>query len=324
MHDLALIVSVVIATLVEAVEALTIVLAAGLARGWKAARRGTLLGLATVALIILLLGPLLTQFPVELLRLIVGVLSLIFGLSWLRKAILRSSGYKAIHDEDLIFKKELEAAKRAQSKESFVGDWYAFTISYKAVVIEGIEVAFLVITFGALQNKILVAAIAASAACLLVILLGFVIHKPLNKVPENALKFIVGIILTTFGIFWATEGSGFDWTLQDLSLLPILAIVTVSSLLLVILLRLRKSSTPETKVRPSKKPKLPRGFNFLYDFLVGDDWPTAIFIYLTIALAIMGIGFEWLLCCVIVFSLVLRMVLMTNAREPQLEVEAKG
>ena len=161
MHDLALIISVIIATLVEAVEALTIVLAAGLARGWKAARRGTLLGLATVALIIVVMGPVLIQFPVEILRLVVGILSLIFGLSWLRKAILRSSGYKAIHDEDLIFKKELAAAKQAERKDSFVGDWYAFTISYKAVVIEGIEVAFLVITFGALQNKILTAALAA-------------------------------------------------------------------------------------------------------------------------------------------------------------------
>lgn len=316
MHDIALLVSVFIATLVEAVEALTIVLAVGLSRGWKAARRGTVLGLITVALVIVSFGPLLLQFPVEMLRLIVGLLSLIFGLQWLRKAILRSSGYKAMHDEVEIFKRELAAAKRAKAEQSFFGDRYAFTITYKAVLIEGIEVAFLVVAFGSIQGKLLEAAASAGLACILIIASGFVLHKPLNEVPENSMKFTVGAILTTFGIFWCTEGVGLSWSLQDLVLFPLLALVVASSFVAVYLLRKKKTMYPESKAKLAKQPKLPTVLEFLYDLLIGDDWPTAVIVYLTVVIALAGFGFEWIFASVIVSILLIRLLLIAGLGKP--------
>ena len=316
MHDLALIISVFIATLVEAVEALTIVMAAGLARDWKSARQGTIAGLITVAVIIAAFGPLLTLFPVEILRLIVGLLSLIFGLQWLRKAIQRASGYKALHDEDKIFKTEMEQAKTAvKERRSIVSDWYAFTISYKAVVIEGIEVAFLVVTFGALQNKIPVAALSATVAVMIVVAAGFILHRPLSKVPENTLKFAVGLILTTFGIFWTTEGLGIEWAMQDLVLLPIITGLSVVSLLLVLALKMRKRSHPDSQAKLAQQPKLPLGIEFIYDFVVGDDWPTAVIIYLTVISAFLGFKFEYLVLSVVLVLLSWRMLAITRLRK---------
>jgi len=316
MHDLALIISVFIATLVEAVEALTIVMAAGLARDWKSARQGTIAGLITVAVIIAAFGPLLTLFPVEILRLIVGLLSLIFGLQWLRKAIQRASGYKALHDEDKIFKTEMEQAKTAvKERRSIVSDWYAFTISYKAVVIEGIEVAFLVVTFGALQNKIPVAALSATVAVMIVVAAGFILHRPLSKVPENTLKFAVGLILTTFGIFWTTEGLGIEWAMQDLVLLPIITGLSVVSLLLVLALKMRKRSHPDSQAKLAQQPRLPLGIEFIYDFVVGDDWPTAVIIYLTVISAFLGFKFEYLVLSVVLVLLSWRMLAITRLRK---------
>lgn len=316
MHDLALIISVFIATLVEAVEALTIVMAAGLARDWKSARQGTIAGLVTVAVVIALFGPLLTLFPVEILRLIVGLLSLIFGLQWLRKAIQRASGFKALHDEDKIFKTEMEQAKSAvKEKRSIVSDWYAFTISYKAVVIEGIEVAFLVVTFGALQNKIPIAAVSAAVAVLMVIAAGFVLHKPLSKVPENTMKFVVGLILTTFGIFWTTEGLGIDWSLHDLVLLPIIAALSLLSLVLVLVLKQRKKTNPNSQAKLAKQPKLPLAVEFIYDFVIGDDWPTAAVIYLTVIAALSEFKFEYLVLVVVAALLCWRMLAITRLRK---------
>jgi len=316
MHDLALIISVFIATLVEAVEALTIVMAAGLARDWKSARQGAIAGLATVAVIIAAFGPLLTLFPVEILRLIVGLLSLIFGLQWLRKAIQRASGYKALHDEDKIFKTEMEQAKTAvKERRSIVSDWYAFTISYKAVVIEGIEVAFLVVTFGALQNKIPVAALSATVAVMIVVAAGFILHRPLSKVPENTLKFAVGLILTTFGIFWTTEGLGIEWAMQDLVLLPIITGLSVVSLLLVLALKMRKRSHPDSQAKLAQQPRLPLGIEFIYDFVVGDDWPTAVIIYLTVISAFLGFKFEYLVLSVVLVLLSWRMLAITRLRK---------
>ncbi len=316
MHDLALIISVFIATLVEAVEALPIVMAAGLARDWKSARQGTIAGLITVAVIIAAFGPLLTLFPVEILRLIVGLLSLIFGLQWLRKAIQRASGYKALHDEDKIFKTEMEQAKTAvKERRSIVSDWYAFTISYKAVVIEGIEVAFLVVTFGALQNKIPVAALSATVAVMIVVAAGFILHRPLSKVPENTLKFAVGLILTTFGIFWTTEGLGIEWAMQDLVLLPIITGLSVVSLLLVLALKMRKRSHPDSQAKLAQQPRLPLGIEFIYDFVVGDDWPTAVIIYLTVISAFLGFKFEYLVLSVVLVLLSWRMLAITRLRK---------
>lgn len=289
MHDIALIVSVFLASLVEAVEALTIVLAAGIGRDWKSAQRGTLLAMVTLVVIIATLGPLLTQVPVDLLHLIVGLLSLVFGLQWLRKAILRSSGFKALHDEELIFEKELAELKTATSKKTFVGDWYAFTLAYKAVLLEGIEVAFIVLSFGAIQGKILVASLTGLAAVVVVVLAGIFLKKPLTRVPENAMKFVVGLVISTFGVFWVTQGTGVYWTLSDLALIPILITFAALSFVLVLALKRRHKkylvSGKSVATRLAKTPKFNFVIQFIYDFLVGDDWPTALFLYAALAVS---------------------------------------
>jgi uncharacterized membrane protein len=298
---------VFLASLVEAVEALTIVLAAGIGRDWKSAQRGTLLAMATLVVVIASLGPLLTQVPVNLLHLIVGLLSLVFGLQWLRKAILRSSGFKALHDEELIFEKELAELKKAESKKTFVGDWYAFTLSYKAVLLEGIEVAFIVLSFGAIQGKIVVASLTGLAAVLVVVLAGVFLRKPLTKVPENAMKFIVGLVISTFGVFWVTQGTGVYWTESDLSLIPIFLSFAVFSVIAVYFFKARhakyvgQGKTISTKL--AKTPKLNFVVQFIYDFLVGDDWPTALFLYaaLVVSYLLQNVNslIQWLILAVV-------------------------
>ena len=217
--NFALFVSVFLACAVEAVEAVTIVLAAGTARDWKSAFRGVAAGLLTLALIIGIAGPAISRLPISSLRILVGGLLLVFGLQWLRKAILRSSGYKALHDEDQIFRDEVAAA-RAAGKVSRIGidDWYAFTLSYKGVLLEGLEVAFIVLTFGTIQHQVGLASIAAISAVVIATIAGFVLAKPLSRVPENVMKFSVGILLTSFGIFWELkdrEQSGQETTGQS-------------------------------------------------------------------------------------------------------------
>ncbi|HET9173528.1 MAG TPA: hypothetical protein VFN97_29130, partial [Actinospica sp.] len=204
----ALFAAVFLACAVEAVEAVTIVLAAGTARDWKSAGYGVGAGLLTLALITAALGPAVTAIPLGALRLIVGGLLLIFGLQWLRKAVLRASGHKDLHDEDAIFARELAAAKAAGADSRFsVPDWYAFTLSFKGVLLEGLEVVFIVLTFGANAHDVPLAALAAVVAVVLVVAVGFAIKAPLAKVPENTMKFVVGVMLTSFGIFWGAEGA---------------------------------------------------------------------------------------------------------------------
>jgi uncharacterized membrane protein len=219
------------------VEALTIVLAAGLARGWRSALLG--LGAATVALAIAVaaLGPALTVIPLQALRLVVGALLLVFGLQWLRKAILRASGYKALHDEDAIFARELAEARGADQDERAGVDWYGFTLAFKGVLLEGLEVVFIVLTFGSAQGSIPLAAAGAGGALVLVAGVGVAVRAPLARVPENAMKFAVGVMLTTFGVFWSAEGAGVNWPGGDASLLGVLGFVVLSSLVLVRLLR---------------------------------------------------------------------------------------
>lgn len=320
MHDIALIVSVFLASLVEAVEALTIVLAAGIGRDWKSAQRGTLLAMATLVVVIAALGPLLTQVPVDLLHLIVGLLSLVFGLQWLRKAILRSSGFKALHDEELIFEKELADLKTATSKKTFVGDWYAFTLAYKAVLLEGIEVAFIVLSFGAIQGKIVVASLTGLAAVVVVVLAGVFLKKPLTRVPENAMKFVVGLVISTFGVFWVTQGTGVYWTLSDLALIPILLTFAILSFVLVLVLKSRhkkylaSGKTVSTKL--AKTPKLNYVIQFIYDFLVGDDWPIALVIYLALAASylLQNVNnlIQWLVLAVVVAITSFRLLRITK------------
>ncbi len=235
-----LVLSAFLASTVEMVEALTIVLASGVARGWRSSLTGVGAAVLALAVIVAALGPALTVVPLNALRLVVGGLLLTFGLQWLRKAILRASGFKALHDEDAIFAKELEGAQTVPRDERAGIDWYGFTLSFKGVLLEGLEVAFIVITFGSTQGSIPLAAAGAAAAVVLVAGVGVAVRAPLARVPENTLKFAVGVMLTTFGIFWSTEGAGGSWPGSDAALFGVLAFVILVSFACVGLLRRRR------------------------------------------------------------------------------------
>jgi uncharacterized membrane protein len=245
MSGSALFIAVFLACAVEAVEALTIVLAAGTARDWRSALSGVGAGLVLLAITVAVLGPAVSAIPLGGLRLFVGGLLLIFGLQWLRKAILRASGNKALHDEDLIFKTELEAAQRASAeRRGLVGDWYAFTLSFKGVVLEGLEVVFIALTFGSNQHNIPLASVAAAVAVLLVAGTGLAVRAPLARVPENSMKFIVGIMLTSFGVFWGAEGAGAAWPGSDAALLGIIPAIALFAFILVAVFRSTQSANP--------------------------------------------------------------------------------
>lgn len=239
-----LVVTSFLASAVEMVEALTIFLAVGVTRGWRSAMIGV--GTAVVALVAVIaaFGPLLTRFPIDDLRLVIGTLLLIFGLQWLRKAILRASGYKALHDEDEIYRREREEARRAGSVSRQALDWYSFTLCFKGVFLEGLEVAFIVLTFGSAQGSVTLAAGGAGVALLLVAIAGLVLHRPLSTVPENTLKFAVGVMLTAFGIFWGAEGAGLNWPGQDVALLALIVYVCALSYAFVLLLKRRRQRGP--------------------------------------------------------------------------------
>jgi uncharacterized membrane protein len=234
-----LVLSAFLASAVEMVEALTIVLAAGLTRGWRSSLSGVAAATVALAVVVAALGPALTVVPLNDLRLVVGGLLLVFGLQWLRKAILRASGFKALHDEDAIFARELREAETAPREERAGLDWYGFTLSFKGVFLEGLEVAFIVLTFGSTQGSIPLAALGAAGAIVLVAGAGAAARAPLARVPENTMKFAVGIMLTTFGVFWSAEGAGAHWPGGDAAILGVLAGVILWSALLVVLLRRR-------------------------------------------------------------------------------------
>jgi uncharacterized membrane protein len=226
-----------LASAVEMVEALTIVLGVGLVRGW----RSTLIGVAAatfgLAALIAALGPALRVIPIGTLRLVVGALLLAFGMQWLRKAILRSSGYTALHDEDEAFRREREQAATAADERRAGLDWYAFTVAFKGVLLEGLEVVFIVISFGTAQNRLGLAAAGAGAALVLVVVAGVLARGPLARVPENTIKFTVGLLLTSFGCFWGAEGAGVHWPGDELSLLGVIGLLGVLSFAIVRALR---------------------------------------------------------------------------------------
>jgi uncharacterized membrane protein len=305
MNDTALFVAVFVACVVEAVEATTIVVAAGATRSWRSAVLGVIAGLLVLTVAVAIVGPAISLLPIGVLRLVVGGLLLVFGLQWMRKAILRASGYKPLHDETVIYEKQVTAAQSAVSQSRFgVSDWYAFTLSFKGVVLEGLEVVFIVLTFGANQHNLPLAAVAAAVAIVLVVILGVVVKGPLARVPENTLKFVVGIMLTSFGVFWGAEGAGALWPGSDLSLLVVIPSVAVFALLIVIVMRARRTSratrepgspTVAAKVReapdsqasadepasvrasdPNPVTARLKSFGlFWYDFIIGDDWQIA-------------------------------------------------
>jgi uncharacterized membrane protein len=234
-----------LACAVEMVEALTIVLAVAVTRGWRSVRLGVAAALVTLTLVVAALGPALTRLPLGALRVVVGFLLLVFGLQWLRKAILRASGYLALHDEEMIFEREVAAARGDQSGVGEVRgsgpiDWYAFTLSFKGVFLEGLEVAFIVVTFGAAHNDFSLTALSAVAALLVVGLVGVVVHRPLSQVPENTMKFAVGLMLTSFGTFWGAEGAGAHWPGSDAAILAVLAVYAVFAFGSVAILRARR------------------------------------------------------------------------------------
>jgi Ca2+/H+ antiporter, TMEM165/GDT1 family len=207
-----------LASLVEAVEALTIVLAVATVRGWRPAGLGAFAGLLVLALIVVALGPLLDRVPLHLLQLAIGILLLLFGMRWLRKAILRSAGVIPLHDELTTFTAETaELREQARRNEARL-DWLAALASFKAVLLEGLEVVFIVIALSAGRGMLVPASAGALAACLLVAGVGFVVHRPLARVPENTLKFAVGVMLSAFGVFWTGEGLGVAWPGADLAI----------------------------------------------------------------------------------------------------------
>jgi uncharacterized membrane protein len=227
-----LVLATLLASAVEFVEALTIVLAMGTTREWRSTWIGVAAALALLAAITAIAGYALLQWmPETLLQLIVGSLLLIFGLQWLRKAILRASGLKALHDEDETFRAEREAARAASGERRLGLDWFAFVVSFKGVFLEGLEIVFIVITFGSSANDIGLAAAGAAAGGVIVLAAGLALHRPLSRVPENTIKFGVGLLLSTFGLFWATEGLGvftpgnqpLSWPGGDAALLGLLA-----------------------------------------------------------------------------------------------------
>jgi len=234
--EIGLALSVFLACAVEAVEALTIVLAVGSTRSWSSAMSGV--GAATLALAVIVaaLGPAITSLPIDVLRVVIGGLLLIFGLQWLRKAILRSAGLKAKHDESQIYREETEAARAAGAKPTGF-DGYAFAISFKGVLLEGLEVAFIVLTFGTNQHRVGLAAGAAALAVLLVIAAGVAARAPLARVPENTMKFAVGVMLSSFGMFWGAEGAGASWPGGDAALLAIIPGVLIAGVAMTKIIR---------------------------------------------------------------------------------------
>jgi len=242
MHSALLVTAAFLACSVEMVEALTIVLAVAVTRGWRSAGWGVAAALGALTVIVAALGPALAHLPIDSLRLVVGTILLIFGLQWLRKAVLRASGLKALHDEEAIYQAEV-AVLRA-SGERLEHDWYAFTVAFKGVFLEGLEVAFIVVTFGGTQRNVGLAALGAVAALVVVLIVGTIVHAPLTRVPENTLKFGVGVMLTAFGIFWSAEGAGIKWPGSDAALLAVVAFVVVSAFGLVAYVR-RAQQQPE-------------------------------------------------------------------------------
>jgi uncharacterized membrane protein len=248
LNALPLILTVFVACVVEAVEALTIVLAAGITREWKSTFQGMAVALVALAVITAAIGPAVSHLPLTPLRLVVGALLTVFGLQWLRKAVLRATGYKALHDEASAYLREVTAAREAtvESRRG-IGDWYAFTLAFKGVLLEGLEVVFIVVTFGTNQKNVGAAVIGAAAAIVVVTVTGIVVRAPLTRVPENWMKFSVGVMLTSFGTFWGAEGAGVAWPGNDAALLVLVPVVALFAAACIPWLRSRKTAAAPAK-----------------------------------------------------------------------------
>jgi uncharacterized membrane protein len=232
-HAWSTIASAFLASSVEAVEALTVVLAVGVVRGWRSALLGTVAALALLAALVAVFGSALGSVPVALLQLVVGTLLLLFGIRWLRKAMLRSAGVIDLHDEAAAYQEAVLALGGASAStlpnSRTKWDPIAIATAFKAVTLEGVEVIVIVIGLGAVRGLLVAASLGALAACLLVVAAGLVLHRPLARVPENSLKFVVGILMTAFGLFWFGEGVGLHWPYADAAILGLMAILAVAS-----------------------------------------------------------------------------------------------
>ena len=229
-HYGSVVISAFLASFVEAVEALTIVLAVATVRGWRPAGLGAIAGLLSLAVLVAVLGPLLDQVPLHALQIAVGVLLLLFGMRWLRKAILRAAGIISLHDETAAFAAGTAKLREQAQQEAARLDWLAGLASFKAVLLEGLEVVFIVIAVSARPGMRLAASGGAFAACVLVALIGIIVRRPLATVPENTLKFAVGVLLSAFGIFWTGEGLGVDWPGDDLAIPVFVALILAVAL----------------------------------------------------------------------------------------------
>jgi uncharacterized membrane protein len=302
--EIGLALSVFLACTVEAVEALTIVLAVGVTRSWFSALSGVGAAIVALATIVLALGPAITSMPIDALRVLVGGLLLIFGLRWLGKAILRSAGLKAMHDEQQNYTQEVETAREVGRRHAGF-DAYSFVISFKGVFLEGIEVVFIVLTFGANQHHVDLAAGAAGIAVVTVIAAGLAARAPLARVPENTLKLIVGVMLTSFGMFWGAEGASAHWPRGDTALLAIIPSVLAVAIAISIAMR------RVTMLRPSRSlPVEQLGTNLAHTgpantidtrrmwmlpltawaLILGDDWRTMIGVALALGVIAIAAG----------------------------------
>jgi uncharacterized membrane protein len=241
MKDILLVLASFLACSVEMVEAMTIVLAVGVTRGWRSALIGVGAGFVTLAAVVAIVGPsLVTLVPLGALQVVVGTLLLVFGMQWLRKAIQRAAGVRAKHNENAIYEEELSGLRSADAVTGEGIDWTGFVVSFKGVFLEGLEVAFIVLTFGTNSGRFALSSIGALAAFVVVTTIGLVIHRPLSRVPENSIKFTVGIMLSAFGTFWAGEGIGVDWKLGDVTILIAIAGYAVVAFALVEALKSRQ------------------------------------------------------------------------------------
>jgi uncharacterized membrane protein len=242
-----------LASSVEVVEAVTIVLAAGITRGWRSTWIGVISAALLLGALVALVGPgLQADIPLPVLRVVIGTLLLIFGLQWLRKAIMRYTGLKALHDEAAIYEREVTELSAAPKVDVQAGmDWTAFTVSFKGVLLEGLEVVFIVITFALSARDLTPPLLGAVAAAVIVTAVALVVHKPLSRIPENTLKFVVGIMLTSFGTFWAGEGVGLNWPGEDLAILGLIVFYALTTLGLIALLR-RRLTTDDRRPQASE------------------------------------------------------------------------
>ncbi len=250
-----LVVAVFLACAVEGVEALTIVLAVGVTRGWRSALEGVLAAVVALAALVAVLGPALVHYvPLSALRLVVGGLLLVFGLQWLRKAVLRASGLKAKHDEDAIYAEQVSELSGAAPGSG--RDGVAFVVAFKGVFLEGLEVVVVVLTLGTTSHRLGLAALSAGAAVVTVSLVGLAVHRQLSGVPENAMKMGVGLMLVSFGTFWAGEGVHVSWPGSDLAIVGLVAFYGLVAWLLVTALR---RGAVETGTRVSRTEGVARG-----------------------------------------------------------------